>query len=202
LASIPVDGHTLIVDLTNVFWFIANNRPPLDPDPPVACKKNPWCKTSQFIKALLQLSYIKALKKWLKSPNMKNTSATSKAKMITDELSMNTWPLKDLRGMRRVNCSRIPGPRPTPRPTQGVYCDNDMDSGFAADRCMQRRGNPIQCAQGPNKIQNCSIGCGKTCQNESWWKCVSNCPGQGNAIFCSSDRNPCPVSSTDYSGVH
>ena len=193
LASIPVDGNKLTVDLANVFWFIANNQND---------GKTLSNAERQFVNALLQLSDIKALKKWLKSPNMKNRSAMFKAKMITDELSMNTWSLKKLRGMRRVDCSRIPGPRPTPRPTQGVYCDNDMDSGFAADRCMQRRGNPIQCAQGPNKIQNCSIGCGKTCQNESWWKCVSNCPGQGNAIFCSSDRNPCPVSSTDYSGVH
>jgi len=104
LTSIPLNSRSQ-ADLTNVFYFIANNRS-IDGEKLSDAER-------QFINALLQLSYIKALIKWLKNPNMKNRSDMFKAKMITDELSMNTWPLKDLRGMRRVDCSRIPGPRPT-----------------------------------------------------------------------------------------
>ena len=110
LASIPVDG-TLTVDLANVFWFIANNQND---------GKTLSNAERQFVNALLQLSDIKALKKWLKSPNMKNRSAMFKAKMITDELSMNTWSQK-LRGMRRVDCSGIPGPRPSLTDYTGVH---------------------------------------------------------------------------------
>ena len=146
-----------------------------------------------FAQELVKLEYIQYIQQWLNSNAGSNPAF--RAKMVNEFLGYKgeivDWH-NELRNVSRIKCG-APGPYPTPRPAQGVYCDNDPDSGYAADRCMQRRGNPIQCAQGPNKIQNCSIGCGKTCQNESWWKCVSNCPGQENAIFCSGDgTNPCP----------
>jgi len=142
LASIPLNSRSK-ADLTNVFYFIANNQ-------------NDGEKLSnaerQFINALLQLSNIKALKKYLKSPNMKNTPATFKAKMIKDALSINTWSLKDLRGMRRVDCSRIPGPRPGPD-LSVTYC-TDVSDDWCTDHF-----NP----QGETCLMNCI-----TLQKKDW----------------------------------
>jgi len=124
LASIPLNSRSN-ADLTNVFWFIANNSGKLS------------TAGRQFINALLQLSVIKALKKYLKSPNMKNTPDMFKADYVTQELSMNTWPLKDLRGMRRVDCSRIPGPRPGPD-LSVTYC-TDVSDDWCTDHFNPQR---------------------------------------------------------------
>jgi hypothetical protein len=183
------DTPTPSSEMSVIYFYIANGpgRKPI--------------KVGQYLFAqeLVKLEFIQYIQQWL------NTNAGSdpifRATMVNEWLGYNgknaDWHYI-LRNVSRIKCG-APGPYPPPRPAQGVYCDNDPDSGYAADRCMNsihswnKTGDLRKCAQGPNKIQNCSIGCGKTCRKESWDECV-HCPGQENAIFCFSDgKKSCPI---------
>ena len=201
LAGIPLEND-LNVNLSNVFWFIVNRAP----YPGTELTK----AEMKLVNALLPLSKINYIRNMFVGAGGRLVPS-QKADTIAFDLSTKTWNHKMLRDRSGVEfdaprrqCIRIPSP-PGPSPSPGVYCDSDSS---ATDKCINsirswnKTGDLRKCAQGRNKIQNCSIGCGKTCRKESWDECV-HCPGQGKSIFCFSDgKKSCPASSSDYSGVY